>query len=97
MGKVTRLTDHAKTRMAQRGIRENDLEIAFRFGQVHYSAGAEHIFLGKSNLPQDLQGRYSHLVGTTIVFAEGVVVTTYKNRRALSEIKRKAKFFRAAA
>lgn len=78
-------TDHARTRMAQRGITEQDIAQAIRIGLKIRRAGVIFYFVRRKD---------SHdLHGLTVVQAQnGVVLTTYKNRRGLRDIKRKSKY-----
>ncbi|MBX7222588.1 MAG: DUF4258 domain-containing protein [Blastocatellia bacterium] len=86
------ISEHARTRMNQRRLSEADLDIVWEFGRVHHAAGAEFYFLAAADLPAALSAQYAHLVGTTLVIEDGVLVTTYKNHHALEVIKRKQKF-----
>lgn len=86
-------TQHSQTRMAQRGITEADLAFVREHGRLTYKTGVRFYFLGRRDIPVALQRTYGHLEGTTvIVAADGrVMVTCYRDRGAIAEIKRKDK------
>lgn len=86
-------TRHVQTRMAQRGISAADLAFVREHGRVEYRTGVQFVFLGKKDIPAPLRRTAGHLEGTVlIVAADGrVVVTCYRDRGAIAEIKRKAK------
>jgi hypothetical protein len=79
--------------MAQRNVAADDLYPVIRFGRVTYVAGAEFYFLGKRDLPPNLQLELEHLVGVTVLVRNGHVLTVYRNRHAPSKIRRKLKRF----
>lgn len=85
---------HAVSRMTQRRITREQVALALRFGRVACRAGAFFHFLGERDLPRALKRQYEKLIGTTVVVNKsGEVVTVYKNRDAISTIKRKMKRF----
>jgi len=93
-------TWHAQVRQAQRNISDDDVQFVLRYGRKVRCAGALHVFLGKRDLPRDrrLQCRFEHLVGTMLVLCDAgerpVLLTAYRNRNALRELRRKAKYDR---
>ncbi|HXG67499.1 MAG TPA: DUF4258 domain-containing protein [Blastocatellia bacterium] len=84
-----RISKHASRRMAQRNLPPGDVETVIRYGHMEHRTGAEFYFLGKRDLPRGLERRLEHLVGATVVVCRDEVVTIYRNRRGLAEIKRK--------
>ncbi len=90
------LTDHAAIRAAQRNITGRDIEIIAAYGRTIYCGGAVHIFLGAKDLPPDLcaDDSVAKLIGTTAVLAreDRTVITVYRNRQALSALRRKSKW-----
>jgi hypothetical protein len=86
-------TRHAQKRMQQRAIRPQDVEHAARFGQVLYAAGAQFIFVGQRDIPRPLRRELDYLEGLTLVVAPetGRLLTSYRNRDGLRDIKRKLK------
>jgi hypothetical protein len=87
------LSQHAAIRMAQRNVTENDLFPVIRFGRLTHAAGAEFYFLGKRNIPENLQRKLERLVGVTVVARDGQIITVYRNRLAPGKIRRKLKRF----
>ncbi|MBX3277954.1 MAG: DUF4258 domain-containing protein [Acidobacteria bacterium] len=90
-----KISKHAAMRMSQRNLDLGDLALVLHFGRVEHRTGAEFHFLGRRDVPDgwtDLE----RLVGTTIVVSGGEIITVYRNRRALPEIRRKSKHYRSA-
>lgn len=81
----------AELRMSRLNISFDDADIVARFGQIVHRAGADFIFLGKRDLDSLFQQKFSRLIGTVLVFSKGVLVTAYRDKRAISSIKRKRK------
>lgn len=100
MNEVIRPTFHAICRQAQRNLSDQDIDFVYAHGRRIHCAGALHIFLAKRDIPRDtlIARRFSHLEGTTLVMngtLDGaVLITAYRNRRALKQIRAKAKFNR---
>jgi hypothetical protein len=86
-----RITAHAWRRMAQRNLTLSDVLFALKFGRRVHRAHAAFFFVGRSCLPAGEEKGWGRLVGTTVVVEDGLVVTAYRNRRALSKIRRKPK------
>lgn len=87
-----RLSQHARQRMAQRNLSRKDVGLVIRFGRKLYRAGAAFFFLGRRDVPKGREREFERLIGTTVVAAEDEIVTTYRNDRAISRIKRKLKW-----
>jgi hypothetical protein len=86
-----KLSYHARQRMNQRRISFTELSLVLHYGRQVYRAGVKFIFLGQRDLPVRLARQYDHLIGTTVLISEQDVITVYKNRNALADIKRKWK------
>ena len=89
-------TEHALTRMRQRCLSIPDVEYVVLHGQQHRCAGVVHYFLGRCNIPTKDQHKdyLSRLEGTTVLVdshSKSSVITVYRNRSALKDIRRKAK------
>ncbi len=89
-------TDHALTRMHQRCLSIPDIEYVVLHGQQHRCAGVVHYFLGRCDIPtKDHNKDYlRRLEGTTVLVDSRnrkSVITVYRNRSALKDIRRKAK------
>src|SRR5207244_3542173 len=97
METITRCTYHAAKRQAQRNLSDTDVQFVLEHGRHIYSAGALHIFLGRRDIPTDkaTYRRFAHLEGTVLVVSEtpagAVLLTAYRNRRGLKDIRTKPK------
>lgn len=86
-------TQHNRVSMNRRGITQDALDFVAVYGRVTYRTGVKFIFLGRRDIPRGYERSHGHLEGTTMIIASGhgVVVTSYRNREAIREIKRKRK------
>jgi hypothetical protein len=93
MGKILRHTHHAVHRRAQRNLTERDVQFVLEHGRRIRCGGVLHVFLGKRDIPDDQETRrqFERLEGTTLV-----LITTYRNRRALKQIRSKPRYERVA-
>jgi hypothetical protein len=90
------MTAHAGQRLGQRGISEEELQLVLTYGTKVHNAGALFVFMRRRDIPRTLSPHsQDHLEGLTIVLDPlgEEVITAYRNRRALREIKRKSKRF----
>ena len=92
----TLITRHGSLRMAQRNVSLADAALVIRYGTVEHRTGAEFYFLAQRDIPPGRERELERLVGTTVVLWRGRIRTVYKNRRALTTIKRKSKRHRPA-
>jgi hypothetical protein len=105
MGKNMRRTNHAVQRQAQRNLSDADVWFVLEHGRRIYGAGVLHVFLGQRDIPDDkeTQRQFRRLEGTVLVMNQDdeddtlVLITAYRNRRGLKQIRSKAKYTRAAA
>jgi len=89
------LTDHAELRLHLRGIHEDELSLLLEYGTQVYSGGALFIFMRKRDIPANLaSSKQGKLEGLTAVLDSDNLdlISTYKNRRGLKQIKRKFKY-----
>jgi hypothetical protein len=88
-------TDHARMRMAQRSLTDQDVDYVCQYGERYQCAGAIHCFLGWRNIPSEdrTDANIQRLEGTTVLIdtKTEIVLTVYRNRRATRQIRRKAK------
>lgn len=86
-------TFHARTRMDQRGLSDDDIAFVRHYGSVIHRTGVKFYFLGKRDIPRAFARSHGHLEGITLVVSPDrhVLVTCYRNRGAIAEIKRKSK------
>ena len=93
-----RFSRHAAERAGQRRIKAEDVNLVLRFGKEIHRAGAIFVFLGHRDIPEQLR-HDRHLIGLegmTVIMSSDCeqVITAYRNRHAIKDIKRKAKRFR---
>lgn len=84
------VSSHAAQRMAERNVNPTEAATVLRYGRILYRSGAKFFFLGERDLPRGQEKELARLVGTTIVVGLKIK-TIYRNRRAISRIKRKPK------
>lgn len=82
--------------MCQRCLSIPDVEYVVLHGQQHWRAGVVHYFLGRCDIPTKDQAKdhLCRLEGTTVLVDSETrrsVITVYRNRSALKDIRRKAK------
>ena len=77
------LTNHAKERMAKRGLRSDAIDAALAYGRVVYVRGADIYAIGRKEIARyakegiDLSAYDGvQIVGT----ADGTILTVYRNR-----------------
>ncbi|MEN9937396.1 MAG: hypothetical protein RLZZ387_3975 [Chloroflexota bacterium] len=93
-----RLTHHARTRQAQRNVSDEDMAFVLEYGRGIRSGGVLHVFLGRRDMPRDLERyrRYAHLEGVVLVVNDTgdapVLLTVYRNRAGLKDIRCKARY-----
>lgn len=86
------ISKHAAQRMAQRNLDVGDVALVLNFGRREHCAGAKFFFLGERDLPIGDERRLARLVGSVVVvIKEKIIATVYRNREAISKIKRKPK------
>jgi hypothetical protein len=89
------VSKHAEMRMAQRNLTPEEIEVVLQHGRVEYRTGAKFFFLAKRNLPQAETRDLERLVGATVITAQNVILTVYRDRNAISSIRRKPKLTRS--
>lgn len=87
-------TRHALERMAQRNLTHEDIRFVMQHGQRHHRTGVLFFFLGRGDLPMNDLLKHSRLEGTTVLVdpKSRKVITTYRDKKGLGEIKRKTKY-----
>lgn len=91
------LSRHAIKRLSQRNIHMVDVSFVLQFGIQVHNGGALFVFLGSKNIPTEFQAddRIAKLEGTTLVMSrDGCLITAYRNKNALREIRKKNKSYR---
>ena len=103
MQTTMRYTAHAISRQAQRNLSPADIDFVATHGRRIRCGGALHIFLGGRDIPAEkaVAQRFGRLEGTVLVLSaaedEPYVITAYRNRRGLKQLRIKAKYDRRSA
>ena len=87
-----RMTEHARQRLAQRNLTEEDIVWVTRFGRLTYNSGATFYFLGRRDIPRGWERKLEHLIGTTLIVVNGWLITAYRNRCGWKKVRRKSKW-----
>jgi hypothetical protein len=93
-------TDHARRRCAQRGIPHGAVLLACEHGHLVRTAGGSFYFLGRREVESARRlGADRRLLdrcrGLVVLLADdGSIITAYRNRGALVDIRRKRRFDR---
>lgn len=89
------LSEHARQRGAQSNLRATDLELVRRYGTLEYRTGVRFYILRRRDVARyrDVEPRLVKLHDIVlIVSSDGTtVITVYRNKKALREIRRKPK------
>jgi hypothetical protein len=86
---------HASQRAARRNVVPDAVEYVLAHGRLTYRTGIRFYFLRRRDIPpaDRRHGWCARLVGTVVLVAPaGEIITVYRNRRALSAIRRKPKY-----
>ena len=92
---VWRKTAHFSERQGQRRISDIEVGLALRFGARFHEGGDCVHFLGRKNLPLDLEGQAAARIreranGVVVVRRrDGSLTTTYRNPRYIAKLKRR--------
>lgn len=91
MQTVPPLTDHARVRLAQRGIRPEAVALALRWGRHRYSHGDRLFFLARRDLPGGLGHELARRAEGTVVVVTptGAIRTVFRNPRFWSRFKKR--------
>ncbi len=91
-------TLHAISRRARRNLSDEDVEFVAACGHYIYCAGALHIFLRRRDIPKGklANDHFTRLEGTVLVIniqqATPMLITVYRNRNSLKQIRSKEKY-----
>lgn len=92
------LSDHAKTRMAQRNFSIDDVMFVLRYGRSYHRAGVVFYQMQDRQMPRDLAGndRRRRLGGVTILVARdrGSVITIQWDQKGFRSNNKKARYDR---
>jgi len=89
------LSKHARRRGAQSNLSDRDIELVRRYGVLEHRTGVRFYFVGRREVERyrEVEPRLAKLHDIAmIVSCDGeIVITVYRNRNALKEIRRKSK------
>lgn len=89
------LTGHARQRGAQSNLCVDDLDLVRRYGVLEHRTGVRFYFVGRREVERfrGVEPRLDRLHGVVLVVSadDRMVITVYRNRRALRDIRRKSK------
>lgn len=89
------LTGHGRQRGAQSNLCVDDLDLVRRYGVLEHRTGVRFYFVRKREVERyrDDEPRLERLLGVVLVVSQDdrMVITVYRNQRALREIRRKSK------
>ncbi|HEX8228809.1 MAG TPA: hypothetical protein VF826_05780 [Chloroflexia bacterium] len=89
------LSEHARQRGAQSNLRASDMELVRRYGILEHRTGVRFYILRRRDVERyrEVEPRLSKLRDLVmIVSGDGTtVITVYRNKKALREIRRKPK------
>lgn len=94
-GSEAKLSRHAKQRSAQSNLCEHDVELVRRYGVLERRTGVRFYFMRRREVEKyrAAEPRLDRLEGVVmIISSDNIVITTYRNSRALRDIRRKQKF-----
>ena len=74
------LSDHAKLRMSQRGIRIESVMCAMFYGSLFFSNQAQVMVIGRNEVQRCTYKIREHK-GVHVIAANGVILTTFRNNQ----------------
>ena len=86
------LTEHARCRASQRGLKLADIRYTLQFGHCYYVGDAFIYYLRRVDIPNADYPRMKRLEGTAVIAAreEACIITVWRNRKnGLRNIRRK--------
>lgn len=94
-GEQTQVSRHAKQRGAQSNLCDHDLDLVRRYGVIEHRAGARFYVVRKREVERYrlAEPRLAKLHDIVMIVSndDGTVITVYRNRHALRDIRRKSK------
>ena len=90
----TKLSKHARQRGAQSNMCERDLDLVRRYGVLEHRTGVRFYFVRRQEVERyrKVEPRLVRLHGIVMILSQdNTVITLYRNRKALKDIRRKSK------
>lgn len=89
------LSRHAKQRGAQSNLSDRDVELVRRYGVLEHRTGVRFYFVGRREVERfrHVEPRLNKLHDIVMIVSNDdcLVITVYRNRKALKDIRRKSK------
>ena len=87
-------TDHARERQRRRGITDDQLELTLHYGTRVHTGGAVVYYLRLRDIPRWVGDDYAARARGTVavVSAEGAILTSYRNPKALHRLKKRPRW-----
>jgi len=89
------LSRHARQREAQSNLSDRDLELVRKYGVLEHRTGVRFYFVGRREVDRyrHVEPRIAKLHDIVLIVScdDRMVITLYRNRNALKEIRRKSK------
>lgn len=89
-----KFTSHALKRMGMRRFNSALIELALKYGTKVYNGAAKFVFVRKKDIPKDMPSSIAEKIEGLVIIMNPVndtIITVYKNRNALRDIKKKVK------
>jgi len=89
-----KFTNHALKRMGMRRVNMELIELALEFGIKIHNGGAKFVFVRRKDIPDEIPAKIAEKIEGLVIILNPVddtIITVYKNRGALKEIKKKVK------
>lgn len=98
----TQLSKHGRQRAAQSNLSNDDVDLVRRYGVLEHRTGVRFYFIGRREVERYrfVAPRLAKLHDIVMIVShnDDTVITVYRNKHALKQIRRKSKVnFRAAA
>ena len=89
------LSRHARRRRAQSNLSDRDLDLVRRYGVLEHRTGVRFYFVGRREVERyrEVEPRLVKLHDIVMIVSSDdyIVITVYRNRNALKEIRHKSK------
>ncbi len=89
-----KFTTHAQKRIQMRRVNEKLIGLALKYGVKIYNGGAKFVFVRKKDIPDDVDPEIAEKIEGLVLIMNPIddtIITVYKNRNALKDIKKKVK------
>jgi len=88
------LSKHLLTRMDQRGISKDMLEIILLYGKTIFKEGLTYYYMTYKNLPETMSNQLRDRMNNIVLVVDdssSLILTAYRSRNGLKHVKKKQK------